>query len=110
MVTSGGALPGTDLSALNLARRLVDGEQLHVGVPAPPQAAIQPTGQPGPVDLNSATLAQLDALPGVGAVTAQRILDWRAGHGRFTKVDQLREVDGIGPARLKSLRDLVVVR
>ncbi|MGQ0838062.1 helix-hairpin-helix domain-containing protein [Actinokineospora sp.] len=106
---SGGALPGADLSALNLARRLVDGEQVHVGIPVPASAATN-AAQSGPVDLNSATAAQLDTLPGVGTVTAQRILDWRTRHGRFTKVEQLREVDGIGPARFDTLRDLVTVR
>ncbi|SER65506.1 ComEA family DNA-binding protein [Actinokineospora terrae] len=105
----GGALPGTDLTSLNLARKLVDGEQIHVGAPAPPVPEDVP--EPGgKVNLNTATLARLDTLPGVGTVTAQRILDWRAKHGRFTKVDQLREVDGIGPARYETLRDLVVIR
>lgn len=106
---SGGALPGTDVSALNLARRLVDGEQIHVGVPIPPEASAQ-VAQPGPIDLNTASPIQLDTLPGVGSVTAQRIVEWRTKHGRFTKVDQLREVDGIGPARYESLRELVIVR
>ncbi|WP_228771851.1 ComEA family DNA-binding protein [Actinokineospora iranica] len=106
---SGGALPGADLSALNLARRLGDGEQIHVGVPAP--AVDGQAERPGAlVNLNSASLAQLDTLPGVGSVTAQRILDWRTRHGRFTKVDQLHEIEGIGPARFTTLRDLVTVR
>ncbi|GAA2994953.1 ComEA family DNA-binding protein [Actinokineospora diospyrosa] len=105
---SGGALPGTDLTTLNLARKLVDGEQIHVGQPAPPTA--DPPEPGGKVNLNSANLARLDTLPGVGTVTAQRILDWRTKHGRFTKVDQLGDVEGIGPARLEALRDLVVVR
>jgi competence protein ComEA len=61
------------------------------------------------VDLNAATLEQLDTLPGVGPVTAQRILDWRTANGRFTAVDQLREVDGIGEARYAKLKDLVRV-
>ncbi|GAA3051969.1 ComEA family DNA-binding protein [Actinokineospora globicatena] len=106
---SGGVLPGTDLASLNLARKLVDGEQIHVGAPAPP--VVEDVPEPGgKVNLNTATLARLDTLPGVGTVTAQRILDWRTKHGRFTKVDQLREVDGIGPTRFDTLRDLVVVR
>lgn len=68
------------------------------------------SGAPGgKVDLNSATAEQLDTLPGVGPVTAKAIIDWRAQHGRFTSVDQLGEVDGIGPARLAKLRDLVTV-
>jgi competence protein ComEA len=110
----GGALPGTDLLGLNIARRLSDGEQLLVGVAPPPgqpassQAAGSPSG-PQVVDLNTATLEQLDGLPGVGTITAQRILDWRSAHGRFTSVDQLREVSGIGQARLNQLKRRVQV-
>ena len=63
----------------------------------------------GAVDLNTATLEQLDGLPGVGPVLAQRILDWRAEHGRFASVDQLAEVPGIGEAKLEQLRDRVTV-
>ena len=111
---SGGAAPGADVSALNLARRLTDGEQLYVGVPTP--AGMDPAGpatDPGAqskVDLNTAALDALDTLPGVGPVTAQRILDWRTEHGRFTSVDQLREIDGIGPTRFDKLKDLVTVQ
>lgn len=111
----GGALPGTDLMGLNIARRLSDGEQLLVGVAPPPgqpadgAALGTPAGTSRKVDLNAATLEQLDVLPGVGPVTAQRILDWRAAHGRFTSVNQLREVSGIGQARLARLKDLVRV-
>jgi competence protein ComEA len=111
----GGALPGTDLMGLNIARRLLDGEQLLVGVAPPPGQPIDGTtpnntaATPRTVDLNAATLEQLDGLPGIGRVTAQRILDWRHAHGRFTSVDQLREVNGIGPARLAQLKDLVRV-
>ena len=61
----------------------------------------------GPVHLNTATLEQLDTLPGVGPVTAQKILDWRQTHGAFTSVDDLDAIPGIGPARLEQLRDLV---
>lgn len=112
---AGGPVPDVDLSALNLARRLADGEQIYVCVPAPPGAEPAPTvaGPPGvadKVDLNTATLAALDTLPGVGPVTAQRIVDWRAEHGRFDSVAQLREVDGIGPSRFARLKDLVVAR
>jgi competence protein ComEA len=124
---AGGALPGTDLTGLNIARRLSDGEQLLVGVAPPPgQPASQApsatsqapsatsqasgaTGGPVAVDLNAATLEQLDGLPGIGKVTAQRILDWRIQHGRFTSVNQLREVTGIGPARFAQLKRLVRV-
>ena len=66
-------------------------------------------GSGGKVDLNTATLEQLDALPGVGPVTATAIVEWRSTHGAFASVDQLAEVDGIGPARLQRLRALVTV-
>ena len=85
-------------------------------VSSPPGAASAPAGPaetspaPGaPVDLNTATVEQLDALPGVGPVTAAAIVAWRDANGRFANVDQLGEVDGIGPARLEKLRDLVHV-
>lgn len=113
---TGGAPQGVNIGGLNLARRLTDGEQIYVGVPTPPNAE-QPTGtsgsgEPGsaPVDLNSASITSLDTLPGVGPVTAQRIIDWRTEHGRFASVDQLRDVDGIGPTRFDRLKDLVVAR
>ncbi|HEV2784639.1 MAG TPA: helix-hairpin-helix domain-containing protein [Actinophytocola sp.] len=109
---AGGPAPGVDVSGLNIARRLSDGEQIYVGIPPPPDA--QPAGPSAggsdKIDLNTASVAQLDTLPGVGAVTAQRVVDWRLAHGRFTRVEQLREVDGIGPARFAKLKDLVVVR
>lgn len=114
---AGGVLPGTEVAGLNLARRVSDGEQVVVGAPAPPaeapaagageQAAASGTAG-GKVDLNSATVAQLDGLPGVGPVTAQRIVDWRTRNGRFSRVDQLREIDGIGERKYAQLRELVV--
>ena len=116
VTAAGGPLPGTDLSSVNLARRLTDGEHVVVGPAAPAPAGEGPgAGPAGPggspangakVDLNTATMADLDALPGVGPVTAQRILDWRAEHGRFSSVDQLREIEGIGETRFSRLRDL----
>jgi competence protein ComEA len=106
---AGGPEPGVDVSGLNIARRVGDGEQIAVGVPAPPAAPGSDAGIPGKIDLNAATAAQLDALPGVGSVTAQRIVDWRTRHGRFTRVEQLREIDGIGPTRFTRLKDLVMV-
>jgi competence protein ComEA len=98
---AGGALPGADVALLNLARKLVDGEQVLVGVDPPAGAPAAPTAGPaasGLVNLNTATAADLDALPGIGPVLAQRIVQWRSEHGRFARVEQLREVTGIGEA------------
>lgn len=113
VTAAGGPVPGADLTGLNLARRLTDGEHVVVG-PVPMAAGAGAAGAGGSgaaagarVDLNTATLADLDALPGVGPVTAQRILDWREQHGRFTSIDQLREIEGIGETRFARLRDLV---
>ncbi|MGB8390565.1 ComEA family DNA-binding protein [Mycobacterium sp.] len=131
---AGGAVNGADTIGLNMARTLDDGEQIVVGL-APVSG--QPTAlgssvtsgstpiskaptsgpRPGPVkpkagevlDLNTATLEELDALPGVGPVTATAIVAWRQANGKFTSVDQLADVDGIGPARLEKLRALVRV-
>lgn len=111
---AGGPAGQADLSTVNLARRLSDGEQLYVDVPVPPGMA--PPAVPsaasregGTVNLNRATADELDTLPGVGEVTAQRILEWREQHGAFTAVEQLREVDGIGETRFERLRDRVSV-
>jgi competence protein ComEA len=113
---AGGVRGNADTSTLNLARVLMDGEQVLVGVPAapgmlPPGGVVVP-GTPGstvPLDLNTATLEQLDGLPGIGPVLAQRILDHRAEVGRFTSVEQLKDVSGIGEATFADLVDLVRV-
>jgi competence protein ComEA len=121
LAAAGGAQPGIDVSQLNLARRVGDGEQIAVGIPAAPDAlpaaAAAPAagGSPGgaapagPLDLNRAGIDQLDTLPGVGPVTAQRIVEWRTRNGRFARVEQLREIDGIGERRFEQLRTLVRV-
>ncbi|MEN3612822.1 ComEA family DNA-binding protein [Plantactinospora sp. ZYX-F-223] len=120
--SAGGALPGVDVALLNLARKVTDGELILVGVTPPPgagpagavapgapagAAGTQPGG--GKVNLNTATVAQLDALPGVGPVLAQRIVAHREEHGGFRSVADLRQVTGIGDARYEDLKDLVTV-
>ncbi|MCH9640948.1 MAG: helix-hairpin-helix domain-containing protein [Actinomycetia bacterium] len=127
---AGGALAGADVMGLNMARRVTDGEQIVVGVDAPPGRPVQmgssivsdpaaPVAGPSSAgktsrsdtltDLNSATADDLDALPGVGPVTAAAIVAWREANGRFARLDQLGDVDGIGPARLDKLREHVRV-
>ncbi|MBS42136.1 MAG: DNA-binding protein [Nocardioides sp.] len=112
---AGGARPRVDLSSLNLARVLVDGEQVLVGEPAgaaaptPSGAAPAPGAPPALVDLNLADQALLETLPGVGPVTATSILTWREQNGAFTSVHELLEVDGIGDVTLARLEPLVTV-
>ena len=109
---AGGTTEKADLEAINLAAPVEDGLQVVVPRRQPPMpaggvAAPGDTPAAGPVHLNTASLEQLDTLPGVGPVTAQKILDWRETHGAFTSVDDLDAIPGIGPARLGQLRDLV---
>jgi competence protein ComEA len=112
---AGGARPGVDLTALNLARVLSDGEQVVVGGTPPSGAAAEavPSGAPSGaatlVNLNTATETELDTLPDVGPVTAASILQWRDQHGGFTSVDELLEVDGIGEVTLGKLAPYVTV-
>jgi len=124
LALAGGASPGADLQHVNLARVLVDGEQVYVpkpgeafpaaSGPAAGGASAAKTGSGGGsasglVNLNTADLTALDGLPGLGPVLAQRILDWRTEHGRFTTVDELGEVSGIGEKLLSQIRTKVTV-
>jgi competence protein ComEA len=115
---AGGLLPEADPASVNLAAVVSDGQQIAVGVPAAtPGPGAAPAGgagsaggaAPGPVNLNSATAADLDQLPGIGPVLAQRIVTYREQQGRFTAVEQLDDVPGIGPAVFERLWDLVTV-
>jgi competence protein ComEA len=115
-ITRAGGMDRTaEASLVNLAAPLADGEQVLVpagvsagggaATAAPASSAPSPTS---PVNLNSATAEQLDALPGVGPATAQKIIDYRTQHGPFTSVDDLDAISGIGPARIATLRPLVI--
>ena len=108
-IEAAGGLAGVvDTTSLNLARQLVDGEQVLVGI-TPVTPAGEPGSPGGAVNLNTATVDQLDELPGVGPVTAQSIVDWRTDNGPFRSVEDLLEVRGIGEATVGDLRDLVTV-
>jgi competence protein ComEA len=111
LTAAGGLLPHADPASVNLAAPLADGQQIAVGVPgasgAPP--ASTPGAPTAKVDLNAATAEQLDGLPGIGPVLAQRIIDYRTQQGRFASVDQLDDVPGIGPALYARLSGSVTV-
>ncbi|GEN78532.1 hypothetical protein AFE02nite_02660 [Actinotalea fermentans] len=117
VAAAGGATGAADLAAINLARVLTDGEQVVVpapgqagaGAPGAGAASAGAAGGTGRVDLNRADAAAFDTLPGIGPVLAERIVAWRDEHGRFTAVEELTEVTGIGPALLAGVRDLVEV-
>ncbi|WP_405459651.1 helix-hairpin-helix domain-containing protein [Streptomyces sp. NBC_00101] len=113
---AGGVLTGTDVTGLNRARVLTDGEQVLVGLPPagpPPDGAgasgagAGPVAPTGPLSLSTATAEQLETLPGVGPVLAQHIVDYRVEHGGYGSVDELREVTGIGDRRFDDLQPLV---
>ena len=110
---AGGVTRRADPAALNLAAPVADGQQVLVPARLPravaaAQGAPVPGAPVGPVQLSVATAEQLDALPGIGPVTAQKIIDYRTAHGALRSVDDLDDVPGIGPARVEQLRGLVV--
>lgn len=121
IAAAGGGAAGADLNRLNLAAVLVDGQKIHVPlvgdrVDEPgtaPAGGGAGSGEPGPggarIDLNSASAEELGTLPRVGPVLAQRIVDWRKDHGRFSTVEELDAVDGVGPKMLETLLPLVRV-
>ena len=114
LAAAGGMRDDADAAAVNLARTVEDGEQIHVPVvgeapPTPLPGGGAPGTVGGKVDLNTADVAALDGLPRIGPAIAQRIIDWREANGRFTSVDDLLGVPGIGDKMLAALRDLVTV-
>lgn len=114
LAAAGGPSPDADLDRLNLAGRVADGQQVHVprrGDPTPAAAGpASSTGGPtGPVDLNAASEAELEALPGVGPSIARAIVEYRRRYGRFASVRDLLKVDGIGTSKFEKLRPLVTV-
>ncbi len=113
VAAAGGLLPDADPASVNLAAVVSDGQQVAVGVPGAGVVGAADgsgaAGGAGPVDLNAATAADLDALPGIGPVLAQRIVEHRERNGPFRSVEQLDDVPGIGPATYAELAELVTV-
>lgn len=111
VAAAGGALPDADLAAVNLAAEVVDGAQVHVPAPGEAATAAAPAAgtedAPDTVDVNAADAGELESLPGIGPVLAERIVTWREEHGPFADVDALQDVPGIGPAVLGQLRSRV---
>jgi len=114
---AGGATEEAKLDALNLAAKLVDGQKIYVPREGetPPVVVSSASGgsnstvSAGLINLNAATLEELDTLPGIGPVLAQRIIDYREAHKGFTSVSELQEVSGIGPKKFADIKDKVTV-
>ena len=114
MIAAGGAADDADLDRINLAASLGDGMQVHFprkGEPAAAPGASTSGAAPAaaPIDINAATLEQLDSLPGIGPVIAQRIIDYRTANGPFASIEQIKEVKGIGDALFEKIKDLITV-
>ncbi len=108
---AGNQLKGVDISDINLARVLVDGEQILVGASkySGGKAVAKKVSPDNPLDVNRATLAQLDTLPGIGPVTAQRIIDYRIKVGRINSLDELKKISGLGGLKFEEIKPLLRV-
>jgi len=120
LAQAGDLLPNADTRNLNLARKLIDGEQIYIftvgeATAAPPpnnggRTAAATRTPMGVININSATLEELDALPGIGPAIAQRIVDYRDQNGAFEQIDDLKKVRGIGDALFAQIKDLITVQ
>jgi competence protein ComEA len=108
LAAAGGATARAEIALVNLAAPLADGEQVVVPARGAATASAGSASPAAPLDLNTASLEQLDGLPGIGPTTAQKILDYRQAHGAFRSLEDLDAVPGIGPSRLAQLKGLVI--
>ncbi|MCL5292169.1 MAG: ComEA family DNA-binding protein [Actinobacteria bacterium] len=111
---AGQPLPEADLNSVNLASKLMDGQRVYLPKKGESAPAVQAGGSGGaaarlPLDLNTATIEELDKLPGVGEVLAKRIVNYRTAHGGFRRVEELQRVEGIGARKFENLKDQVRV-
>ena len=113
ITAAGGARKGVDLSDINLAHQIIDGEQIVVGAPKPVINSRSKSNSKvkfsGPININTATAAQLDSLPGVGPVTAGRIITYREKNGPFKNIEDLRKVSGMGASKFEALKSQIRV-
>ena len=111
---AGGPLKGVSLTDINLAEILIDGQQIIVGAPAVSTASKSKKSgaskgkiTSGTININTATVAQLEQLPGIGAVMAARIFAYRTAHGAFATIDDLTKVSGMGKSKFANLKNFV---
>jgi competence protein ComEA len=114
LLAAGGATEDADLNRINLALQVVEGQHIYVPHQGEENLPVAPPSEPfvvgGKVNLNTADLATLETLPGIGPTMAQRILDYRQAHGPFESIETVMEVSGIGPATFESIRDLITTK
>ncbi|MEW5867794.1 MAG: ComEA family DNA-binding protein [Chloroflexota bacterium] len=116
---AGDLLPEADLSTVNLAALLQDGQRILVPTPPPPTSTPDPNAPRGskaatpvviyPLNINTASQAELESLPEIGPATAQKIIEYRQTHGPFTSIEQIMEVENIGPKTFEQIKDLITV-
>lgn len=114
LVAAGGATADADLDRINLAMSLADGQQIYVPHKGEEQLPVEPSGNPpaasGKININTATPAELETLPGIGPALSQRIADYRQLHGAFAQIEDIMQVSGIGEATFSRIQELIATQ